>query len=193
MDCFRRIANLALEQFYGISWVSFIIALIVEIALVHVIYTRAVKKENYNRKTEILWMLLASYAGLVAQVTYFSREEQSRIGIYVTLTDIVIRQTFNQIICNLLNILLFIPFGVLLEYLLCRSVRKRRGVLIFLICTLGSLLIETAQYISGRGFFELIDIITNALGGAIGYMLVQLRIFIQQYFLKNNGNERNEK
>lgn len=193
MDCFRRIANLALEQFYGISWVSFIIALIVEIALVHVIYTRAVKKENYNRKTEILWMLLASYAGLVAQVTYFSREEQSRIGIYITLTDIVIRQTFNQIICNLLNILLFIPFGVLLEHLLCRSVRKRRGVLIFLICTLGSLLIETAQYISGRGFFELIDIITNALGGAIGYMLVQLRIFIQQYFLKNNGNERNEK
>ncbi|MFR0839552.1 MAG: VanZ family protein [Neglectibacter timonensis] len=67
-----------------------------------------------------------------------------------------------------LNIAMFIPFGVLIPVLYpkLRAVWK-----ITAICLVGTLLIETTQLITHRGIFAVDDILHNVLGGVIGYGL----------------------
>ena len=65
------------------------------------------------------------------------------------------------------NIWLFIPFGAILWKINHSSV-------ILLVSLLFSILIEVTQYFTGMGFCELDDIISNSIGGWIGFNLVQL-------------------
>ena len=61
------------------------------------------------------------------------------------------------------NIWLFIPLGVILY-----KIKPQKGVL--LIPFAFSLIIEMIQYAAGIGFCELDDVISNSLGGVIGYL-----------------------
>ncbi len=67
-----------------------------------------------------------------------------------------------------LNILMLVPFGFLLPQLFakCRSLLSTAaaGVLF-------SVLIEVTQYVLRRGFTETDDVIHNAAGAVIGYLL----------------------
>lgn len=65
---------------------------------------------------------------------------------------------------NLKNIWLFVPLGAIL-YNLCTS----RKILLFPFGA--SLLIEALQYLTRTGMCELYDLISNSLGGVIGYGL----------------------
>ena len=65
------------------------------------------------------------------------------------------------------NIWLFIPLGTILFQLYPKT-------LILLIPFVFSVLIEGIQFISGLGFCELDDVISNSLGGCIGYMMGKL-------------------
>ena len=60
------------------------------------------------------------------------------------------------------NIWLFIPFGAIL-YKLCPHIK------VLLIPFVLSVAIETIQYYTSMGFCELDDIISNSLGGCIGF------------------------
>ena len=66
----------------------------------------------------------------------------------------------------MLNIALFIPFGFLLPTL---NTRFKTPLATVMTGFLFSGLIETMQYITGRGLTEVDDVITNTLGAAIGY------------------------
>lgn len=68
---------------------------------------------------------------------------------------------------NLLNVLLFIPFGLLLW---CIMKLKKWWKALAVGCVF-SLCIEIAQLIMKRGFSELDDVIHNLLGTIIGYGL----------------------
>lgn len=74
-----------------------------------------------------------------------------------------------------LNIGMFLPFGVLIPslYPKLRSVWK-----ITAICLVGTLLIETTQLITRRGIFATDDILHNVLGGIIGYGLFRCAFLI---------------
>lgn len=63
----------------------------------------------------------------------------------------------------LLNILLFLPFGYILAY----SGFPPNKTIIFCLAT--SALIEITQYVFHLGLFEWDDMISNTLGGYIGY------------------------
>lgn len=76
----------------------------------------------------------------------------------------------------LLNIALFFPLGLLLP-LLARPFQKW-----YVTLTTGfglSLTIETAQYLLGRGMFDVDDLFTNTLGTALGFSfaMLLLRLF----------------
>lgn len=66
------------------------------------------------------------------------------------------------------NIWLFIPVGTIL-YRLLGDYR------VVLACILLSVAIEAVQYITGLGLCELDDVISNAIGGFIGYSIGQIR------------------
>ena len=62
-----------------------------------------------------------------------------------------------------LNIILFVPFG----YLLAKGLRSRKAVLIT--CLTVTVAIELIQYFSYYGYLDVDDIISNFVGGVIGY------------------------
>ena len=69
----------------------------------------------------------------------------------------------------LLNIIMFIPIGLLIG----GSMPKQRGKVLLIGCVL-SIVIETLQLITGRGLCETDDVIHNTIGCLIGYSLSAL-------------------
>lgn len=66
----------------------------------------------------------------------------------------------------LLNILLMVPFGFLLP-----QVRKLNGLKVTIITLLLSITIELTQLMMNSRISDITDIITNTMGGIIGYLI----------------------
>lgn len=71
------------------------------------------------------------------------------------------------------NILLFIPFGILLYRTLYAYDRKCSMRAILLAAFLTSVLVELLQYVFSCGKSETDDVIANVLGALIGYILIK--------------------
>ena len=70
------------------------------------------------------------------------------------------------------NVLLFVPFGILLYKTLHAYGRKCNMRTILIAAFLTSLSVELLQYAFSCGKSEADDIITNVLGAVIGYMII---------------------
>ena len=69
------------------------------------------------------------------------------------------------------NILLFIPYGFVCAW----AVFGKKGSFFYtLLGALTSVGIEFLQFFSGRGFFQIDDILTNTLGTVIGYLFYRI-------------------
>ncbi|HLL93803.1 MAG TPA: VanZ family protein [Spirosoma sp.] len=68
---------------------------------------------------------------------------------------------------NILNVVIFVPLGIYSGILVKRWTFSEKLLLFFLL----SLTIEGLQYILRLGAFDVTDIITNTLGGIIGFMI----------------------
>ncbi len=68
---------------------------------------------------------------------------------------------------HFLNILAFIPFGILMPFFL----KKKKAAIAVLISFGSSLFFELFQLFSGIGSYDSTDLITNTLGGFIGFLL----------------------
>ena len=115
------------------------------------------------------WMvsvLFVIYFVLLLQTVFFSREPGSRWGTQMQLLG-TWGTTMQDHAWVLENVLLFIPFGILLPVCL----PGRSHFLTVPAGTLCSVCIEYIQLRTGRGFCQLDDIVTNTLGAAVGYLL----------------------
>lgn len=121
-----------------------------------------------NSKKILLIFIFFIYCFTVISLTILSRAPGSR-----TLIRPQLFSTFSRyLIYNVFpveNILLFIPFGMLLP-LLGRRFRKAGYCLGAGL--LSSILIESVQYITKRGYVETDDVIMNFLGTALGYIFI---------------------
>lgn len=79
------------------------------------------------------------------------------------------------------NILLFIPFGILLYRTLYAYSRKCSLRMILIVVILTSISVELLQYAFSCGKSETDDVITNVLGALIGYMLIKLLDYKKYY------------
>jgi len=68
---------------------------------------------------------------------------------------------------NILNVVIFVPLGIYSGILVKRWTFSEKLLLFFLL----SLTIEGLQYILRLGAFDVTDIITNTLGGIIGFLI----------------------
>jgi glycopeptide antibiotics resistance protein len=80
------------------------------------------------------------------------------------------------------NIFLFLPYGFLLPLLFKKC---SRFLFLLLICIATSFAIETLQFITRAGIFDVDDILLNAAGGVLGYGFLQL--FLQLMAKVNIG------
>lgn len=125
-----------------------------------------------ERKRGIVSMIpaivYAVYLGILLVITFFSRESGSTAG----AADLELFSTWGINTRNnayvVENVLLFIPYGFMLSWVF----EWARG---FWRCmwfgTVTSVAVECLQLVTGRGFFQIDDILTNILGTIIGYLV----------------------
>ena len=129
---------------------------------------------KYPRGRTVYWTLFAAYAGFVIGETILNPatvpDMERRVNL-VPFRDLIYytRRRLSWYFWQaLLNIVLFVPYGVFIKI-----GRKNLGVSA-LIGFASSLVIEVVEYITGRGIFDVDDIILNTLGAVIGYLLAAL-------------------
>lgn len=130
-------------------------------------------KQPFPRKKAILAVLLAGYLGILGYAT-LSRLGGTGASGFNLHPFRLWREAWNCFSLTawanlLLNIAMLIPFGILLPLLLPRFQKFSHMLLAALALTL---YIESAQYLSGRGIFDIDDLFTNTLGAMMGWCLL---------------------
>ena len=108
------------------------------------------------------------YLAILLVITFFSRESGSRTG----GMDMELFSTWGINTRNnayvVENVLLFIPYGFICSW----AFSWARN---FFACTLfgaaTSVLVECLQLVTGRGFFQIDDILTNIVGTIVGFLI----------------------
>ena len=128
---------------------------------------------NKEKKTAVLYfyrILFAVYVLVVVQLAFFSREPGSRDGV-----NLVLLSTWGDNVYThaffVENILMFVPFGILVP--LCFS--WMRPMLRCILCGCScSIVLELCQLWTKRGFCELDDVLTNTVGVFCGCIILRL-------------------
>ncbi len=171
------------------SGIDFRTQSVIVVILAIIIFAPAIfirKKICIDWKRLIMVYLFLIYIGFVLSITIFRRPEGSREGIIHLFINLGFglktgRPSLRISAYSIYNIILFLPLG-LFAYL---AIRKRDMFKSIIVATvLGiccSFMIEVTQLLTGRGMFELTDILTNTIGSLLGAVLA---VFIYQVVYK---------
>lgn len=147
------------------------------------------KKRQKDRIPIVPGTLFFTYLAVILAITFFSRESGSRQGLDLEfLATWGINDRNNAFVIE--NILLFVPYGILCPVAF-RRLRKFWRCL--LTGALTSLLVESLQLLTGRGYFQLDDILTNVLGTVAGYLLYFIAVHSQaglRKCMRSNNNQQ---
>ncbi|WP_210340933.1 VanZ family protein [Alkalicoccobacillus gibsonii] len=121
-------------------------------------------------KPTIVTFMLVGYILMVLGVTVFSRGSYYAGSIDLTLFSSYV-EAWNEFSVKswqfvILNIVMFLPLGILLPLL---QDRFKHAAWTLAAAILFTLAIETFQYFTGFGVFEVDDLFNNTLGAIIGY------------------------
>ena len=115
-------------------------------------------------------MVFSLYLMIILVITFFSREDDSRIGMDLELFSTWGTNARNHAFV-VENVLLFIPYGFICPWAFPWLRGFFRNTFAAFVTSFG---VETIQLITGRGYFQVDDILTNVLGGIIGYWMFWL-------------------
>lgn len=152
------------------------------------------KKVSIDRKKYAMVYLFLLYIIFVLSITIFRRPEGSREGIIHLFINLGFglktgRPSLRISAYSIYNIILFLPLG-LFAYLVIRKREIFKSIVATtLLGTFCSLMIEFAQLLTGRGMFELTDILTNTIGSLLGAILA---VFIYQVVYKCRRGDKDE-
>lgn len=122
-----------------------------------------------GRCPEGKWLrtLCVIYGTVILYLAFFSREPGSRTGI-----DLMLFETWKDSAASkayvIENILMFIPFGILLPAAFPRFRAGARCTAAGMVSSIG---LELAQLMTKRGHCQLDDVVMNTLGAWIGWMV----------------------
>ena len=115
-------------------------------------------------------MAFSLYLMVILVITFFSREAGSRIGMDLELFSTWgINARNNAFVVE--NVLLFIPYGFICPWAFPWLRGFFRNLFAAFVTSLG---VETIQLITGRGYFQVDDILTNVMGAMIGYIIFRI-------------------
>lgn len=154
--------------FNNIIMVTALIAVVIHVCL-H-IYTRK-KETTIELYKELLMDLIVFYVLFLLHISFFSRPvlHEARV---IQLKHLWLDKYINQNMTNLLNLLLYIPYSMLWTAVQKSQSLKKNALWTLVVCFATTLIIESAQYIWNRGYFELDDMEANMLGSLIGTIFV---------------------
>ena len=129
-----------------------------------------------EEKRRLFWKAcMVWYLMMLVQITLLEREAGSRTKVSLKLFETFGGPMSNAFVVE--NILLFMPYGFLLP-----KIRHGLGQMkLFpqmMVCTLAgffsSLMIETTQFVTQRGYFQVDDIMTNTIGMFLGWGIYRI-------------------
>ena len=171
----------ALEQFGKVSLQDFILFSVAGIVLVTLtIVILRVFKIKVPLSDVLSAMVLAIYVSIILQLTLVCRADNSRIGIELDIFHGLMGPNSDfrwlMIAYVVLNCLLFVPFGFVISLFSFINEREKgiQFIAVLLISLTCSLIIECVQLMTGRGYYELQDLVFNTLGGVIGWGVFQI-------------------
>ncbi len=164
------------EQFKGIYLRDLIMIILVALLFVLVIRAARLKAgKDMTMSQSLLTFMTVAYAGALLLITIFRRASGSRSGqinTYVYFGSLRGGWFSTKLaVYSILNVILFVPWGFLLELMRSKEHIAKAFLLTVLTGFLTTFFIEIVQYVTGRGVFEMTDIVTNVTGTAIGAIL----------------------
>ncbi|WP_049945683.1 VanZ family protein [Butyrivibrio sp. LC3010] len=192
-EMIRRMSWLFVEQISGI-YISDFLIIFFACALIILVpgYVLYIKKMITYRKIILIYFTVV-FACIMLVFTIFRREPGSRSGRILTHLYLgVSRRAIyspNQVVYCFFNVLLFIPWGVLLS--LYRKNEQFLRVVIMTTITgfLFSFLIEIIQHLSRTGVFEVTDLLMNSFGTFIGAIIGYIFVVILKKRENRNGSK----
>lgn len=142
---------------------------VVIVLLLRVVNDRRVRRQKTPFSVASVTALLV-YMFIVLCITFLSRESGSSNGIDMEFFSTWgINDRNNAFVIE--NILLFIPYGFLVPWVVPGFRNLFSCLLLGLTTCLG---IEYMQLITARGYFQVDDILTNTLGTILGYIIFKI-------------------
>lgn len=180
---------LFIEQIDGVYF-SDIILIVLIAALITIVpgYIKHVKS-GLPVKRIVLNFDTAAYLGLILMLTIFRREPGSKSGTIYTHLNFGITKagvySMRQVIYSLMNVILFVPWGVLMGLYRKKQNPVRTIIMVTIIGFMTSFLIEFLQIATRRGFFEVTDLATNVTGAFLGAFCVAIGVKVTERMKKN--------
>lgn len=156
----------------AVKYLPYGLAIGIPVGLVLVWLGNKIRKYRHKEPAALLPVVLFGiYCAVMLVITFFSRESGSRKGVI----DLELFSTWGRNDRNhafvVENVLLFIPYG----FLGCWAFEwAGRFLGCMALGTFTSLCIESLQLITGRGYFQIDDILTNMLGTFVGFLAFRL-------------------
>lgn len=144
------------------------------------------KKSIENVCYHLSVIMFIAYIAALLYVTIFSRSPSDQQKIYLIplgdIISIIQEKRFHDLEGVALNVVMLIPFGFLGRHI----IRKHHYLVIVGLGVALSLMVETVQYITFLGSFDINDVIYNSIGTAIGLCISE---FIRKRKLNGRGND----
>lgn len=161
-----------------VSYLSSGIAAAAAAYLVFRLSKYSLRLKRMGRQPSAGAFLALVYMVVLARTVYFSRPFFSRNEVNLKLIGTwgTTPQSHAYVAENLI---LFIPFGILLP--ICFS-KARKGSICIISGCIFSIFIETLQWLTKRGYCQLDDIIMNTLGTALGWGIYCIWKIVRRLF-----------
>lgn len=148
----------------------FSVAIVLSVAVIVRLSNKKVFRASTCDKSRLTaWMIFLSYILVIFDTVFLSREPGSREAVSLFPFE-TWGHTLYAHAYFIENIIMFIPFGILLPILFKRI---RRVLNCVGLGFLNSCVIEIAQFVTRRGYLQLDDVITNTVGALIGWLIWQ--------------------
>lgn len=182
-----------LQELIGIVREHFFLALIAVIILgiiffigYFILYRKLFGGKRRLLKKQLLFGgLFTGYVIMVIGVTFLNRGSNYQGGMGLSFLSSYREAWYSFSVRHwqfvLLNIFMFVPFGILLPLLYSRF---KRAIWTIGAAFLFTLSIESFQLITGYGIFEIDDLFNNLLGAIIGYGIIMGFITLKRKGLK---------
>lgn len=180
---------------FGVQYIKFFIIAVAVFTMNYIYLAKLIKCERFSRVV-FCSISITIYTILILYVTVLSREvghsafttdifrcikSSFLLGINTAKALYSLSQTgvwtgiyYSDFYCAMIkegieNVMLFLPLGIIMSSF---SSEKKRPTSVCLYCIAMSLLIEVLQLFTGRGTFDVDDLINNSMGGLLGWWII---------------------
>lgn len=142
-------------------------ALIVSVCIVFSVSLLYEQRGKHKICNKIPITIFLAYIQILLHTTFFCREPGRRKDVSLVLFE-TWGHSFHMHAMFIENIIMFIPFGVLLPVLFGRFRNGWMCVLVGFFCSCG---IELLQHMTQTGYLQLDDVVTNTAGMLVGWLV----------------------